>query len=626
FRHVVHTGSLEGVGEAAVQGAVGGAILSPVIGGGLHIAGRGAGKIVKYTMKPKSPALPAEAVHVEGTPQASSQTASGTSGTSHPLPEQAPPADYLKQKGQLDFIKDPVLKIKETPSAGMPIMKDMHQMAKHDPALQAALDKRGPEVLGILSEPGFSPTDQSALFRRGAEKGGVSSGKMCQILADDPTLAPNLRAQMEKMKSQGTPSRTQVQAQEAVNQLYGPGKYTVENVLGVGTVGEVWLVKTADGRQQVLKMIKDGVTLKSLEEEEIIWKAFVKSAHKDNPAVRDRSLVMVDRLFKGWKEELDFKIEHQGAEALGKGAKRYDVAKPRDIAFVEEGGGVQRGVSIVYDMAPGIKMDTLVEMLKVFKENPLEYQTRYAKEIGKHPWLKDPNAWSKDLATGYLASQNEQALFTSRAAGRTSHGDPHTGNFFVTHENGKLKWTYIDTGLTVTRTPQEVTHHLTMMSDMLLGNSKGLAKKLIAKAESIPLSLDGKPVTRRELEQQLGKLLKERIYESGVDYRDMSTVKRIMDNTLEELGIIQSAQDAVFLKSQLQVLQTYEDLAKVTGMNPKDILARSMPDISKGLWGCFRQRPGGTLVALKDTVFEFLQHPIKSLRILSKFRPDNSPS
>lgn len=531
---------------------------------------------------------------------------------------------FLVPKSQLDFIKDPLKKALQDPDEMEHLLVGVSRQAIYDPSLKRALKNRAQDFAILGLKLPFWEEENSVRFKRIVETGGVSIGKMCQILADDPTVPEKLRKDMAIMKSQGLKTRNKNQAKEFIDQLLwanGTGaNYQINKSLSAGTVGETWLASNSSGDTKVIKMLKQGVTKPRLEEERLIWKAVINSAHENNPKLRNQALAMVDQMFEGWLEELDFRLEKEGAEHLAERAKRYQVAPIEDIGLDKANG---TGVSIICGVAPGVQLDKLHEMLQVYKESPVEYASKYADIIAKNPWLAYPDDWKEQLAPGYLASQNEQVLFLRSKAGRTSHGDPHMGNVFVDFQDGKLQWTYIDTGLTVTRTPGTVMKHLGLSLDFLLGNSKNMAKELIRKADALPINYEGKPITPKQLRKILNRLLQERLFDSGIDLKNMKTVQTVIEHTLEDVGIVQSAQDSVFLKSQLQTMLTYRELAKVTDTTEGGVFAKMAPDVFKGLKIGMKQAPLQTIHVVGRTLFETIKHPSQSHETLNSIRKRN---
>ncbi len=543
-RHVIRTGGFEGAGKAFVHGAIGGAILAPVIGGGM----RGIGRAVKSAED-----LGVDIVVARDLARQDLQNIPET-GTKSLL-------DMVDAKAVESIIKNA-----DEITSDKSIRTFLGSLA-------GRLNKRGQDVKYYLS-------DQETRLQMILEDTGIGPSKIIQTLSSDSSLPKTVKDMFARLRSSTTPSRSLREAQGLADELYGPGKYILQRRLGSATIGEAYL---ADFNRQkvVIKMIKEDVTPERLIEERDAFIAAARHFYND-PKEADFQVRTIESMYKGWMEELDLNIEAQGARNLAAGAKRFDVAQP-----IEVGNRAGRGISVVYEMAPGIEMDKLIKMLKVYKENPQEYFERFKDRIARHEWLAEPEKWMKDLPSTYARAENEQFMFTSKG-GRTIHGDPHAGNVFINLDpkTNKLRVTYIDTGLTMQRTNKEIVNDLAMSFNIMTGNSRGIARQLVENADI------SAGTSREELINKFASLLDERLFKAGINLKDSQYNGKVINSILNELGIVSSSKDGVMIKAAIQRILTLNELKEVTGslINPKDNLL----DLSRGLRGAFLRDPVAT--------------------------------
>ncbi|MDX2085294.1 MAG: AarF/UbiB family protein [Candidatus Melainabacteria bacterium] len=546
-----------------------------------------------------------------------------------PTVEAGVPAWQVK-RGAFHTLMEPLEKALQDPWEAKRLLSGMYDRYQHDDILKEAIDRRLSVFHRILTSPEFyaSQLDRQMKILVGAA--GVGAGKVAQILSDDPRVPERLRRQLEAIKSDGLATRTPAEAQEDLDQLFpvtglgqGMGQYEVigAHALGVGTVGETWRVRDRlTNEEQVVKIIKLGVTEETLEEERMIWKAFARVAFANDPKAEARAVSHIDNLFNGWIDELDLCKEKQGAEGLARHAKRYRVAPVKNLAVTTDANGVSRGAAIVFDVAPGIQLSQLFAVLEDYRalkaQHNLDiYRIQHKALLKQYPWLRSPDAVINKLPSAYLSAQNEQAMFIRQNRQRVSHGDPHMGNVFVNlNEKGQLQICYIDTGLTVARSSQSVTHHDSLALNNLLANTREFSTGVIRQAGSVPREFAGDD-GRSALAEQLHHTLNQRLYQSGIDFTDPELVNTVVENTMEELGVNPKEDDTIFLKSQLQTFMTYQKLSQLAGSDYRHILKESIPDVVQGFLTSLRYEPQETSHLLLRSVKEAARQPVQSAKV-----------
>lgn len=588
IRHWFQTGSLKGTGSALVQGTVGGLILSPVIGGSLRGAGAAASKSIGRT---------ADTINL----------ARADMATPPPNVSTNPLADKLKASLMMLalFGQEPELAL----------LRGMQFETAQ--TFISSVDNYFPKIQKVMSSPEFIAATGD---RRAAMLIEISpsAGKMAQIFASDDSLMPAMKRVCEMLKSKGTPTRNVQQAQAYADVLFGAGEYEVKKLLGVGTIAETFaVVSKKDNSELVIKMVKEGVTPELIESERLMAKSIVKDLYSD-PLEVEFNLKKVDHLYDGWIEELDFRFEYEGAVNMSKGARRFSVAEPVELGY--HPSDPSRACGIVCKKARGIQMDTLLEMLAMYKTDPIGCFTKFQDLILTFPQLRTPLESLKGLPKKYLQVMNEQSLFVSWGK-KTIHGDPHSGNIFVHFDNGKINLEYIDTGLTAKMTSKHVLEQLGMATDMLLGNSKGIAKRIVNNAVELP---SGK--TKKEIVDALAKRLDDRLFKAGINLRDSSYLSRTIIESIDAEHIVQSRDHLLVFKSLFQGVSNYKEMSKLLGVKSSNVLRDSLGDVAYGAAKAFLLHPVLAVRNFASSVLHTVTNPFQALRtiyqFLSRYKPE----
>ena len=396
------------------------------------------------------------------------------------------------------------------------------------------LYNRYAEKTGLNKLKPDGKTDEQ-IFQEVIETAGVGPTKFAQIISSDEKIMskinnPALKEAIKRTRSNCSFSRTVEEAQEVLNNSF-PGKnYVISKELSAGSIGAAYLVKRPDGSTAVLKMLKKGVDREQLELEEKIFTRLIKELD-DSPKEVAKHQGMLKSWYKDWAEELNFNTEYANNKLLAKGAQRYKVADITDIS--------KDGSCIVMNMANGIQMNKLVKILNDYKANPAEFAVKYAKEIKENPWLADPEKVMKDLPTTILKTFDEQFMFMKKGGKSLMHGDPHTGNFFITvDKNGKLIPEFIDTGNCVSRSSKQIKEDIKFFTNYFVGNSEGVA------------------------------------------------IQNTINVILEKYGLQMSSENATAMKAQMQFFTAINEAGQLTGK--KLDLGTIIKDIPQASWGMIK--------------------------------------
>lgn len=490
-----------------------------------------------------------------------------------------------------------------------PLMEILEEVTTHPNKLKEALAKQeaqkdcfrlGTIRGGLTSKTLLTPEFQHAApaERIGMLLGhlGVGPGKLCQIMASREDLDPQLRKILGTIKSSGAATRSLPEAQSLVDKIYGPDKYRLQKLAGVGTIGEAYLARTvADPKPVVIKVLKAGVTTETLQAEWRLAKIITKLSCKDSSQLTHR-LNNVNNLYQQWIQELDFTQEAEWARLLGENAQRFKVVK-----ILETGALPQQAqaISLVQEHAPGVSLDKLTQLIQDYKTDASGFAAKHRDFIEAHPWLAEPNAWMNQLPGLYRDAFNEQTLVRVGSGNRwISHGDPHAGNVFIdlNPQTHKLEATFIDTGLTIVRDAKKVANHMGVAINTIMGNSDSLARAIVNTA-NIP------PGQQETTVQEIKTVLDQKLFKARVNLTDQNYNNRLMDNLIEKFQLDLPPEETAFFKAQMQALMNYNELSQLVDQPENNYLKDSLADIAWGtckiLWHEPRDTAGHFLSAAK---------------------------
>lgn len=408
---------------------------------------------------------------------------------------------------------------------------------------------------------------------------GVGPTKAAQIFSGNPKMlaqiekkfGPEFVKAMQNTKSGCIPTRTLEEAQQAVSKAFPKENFVVTKQMGTASIGETYLVKRPDGTTGVCKMIKKGVNKQQLEMEEKLLNRLAEE-FTDSPKELVKIRGQLKTLYRDWAEELNFTTEMANNKLLAKGAKRFKVA---DITNISKDGSC-----IIMDKANGIKMDKLVEILKDYKADPSGFARKYVKEIAENTWLANPERVVKELPSTLLKTFDEQFMFLKKGGKSIMHGDPHTGNFFITADkNGKLIPEFIDTGSCVARTSAQVKDDINFFTNYFVGNSNGVSEYFVKQCGYAGADKDA--VVKR-----IAQDIQENIFGKKHCITKFSDVQTNINAILEKHGLQMSPENATAMKAQMQFFSAVSEAGKLTGQS-LDILTL-MKDIPKASWNMMK--------------------------------------
>lgn len=483
------------------------------------------------------------------------------------------------------------------------IIKEYNKSAiKNAPRIFMSL-KNDKKFLGVLNrfaqkmklgDVKWENMSEEEIIQLVLQKSGVGPCKFAQIISSDEAimskLSPKLQTVIKKTQSENPFSRTLSEAQAIVDSSFkGKSKFLplnqgnkttpikqgdfntsgikLEKALSAGTVGEAYLAKTSNGKEVIVKMIKENVDEEQLALEETIFKRIISEIAPDE-ITKQKHINMLKNLYSDWKKELNFKYEYEYNKLLQKGAKRYKVADIKEISGNNK--------VIIMDKADGIQMNHLMKMLKAYKQNPALFAERYADEIKANPWLASPEKVIADLPECITKAFDEMCLFMRNGKTAIMHGDPHMGNYFITtNEKGKLIPTFIDTGNCVTRDAKQIKSDLSFLTNYFVGNSKGVAKyfveqcerdtNLVAKKMQTSNLLPASKQSDDELVNKLAAEIQKTIFGKNQNITDVEAVQKTIMTILEKYGLSMRPEAATALKAQMQFYTGITEAAALSG-------------------------------------------------------------
>ena len=483
------------------------------------------------------------------------------------------------------------------------IIKEYNKSAiKNAPRIFMSL-KNDKKFLGVLNrfaqkmklgDVKWENMSEEEIIQLVLQKSGVGPCKFAQIISSDEAimskLSPKLQTVIKKTQSENPFSRTLSEAQAIVDSSFkGKSKFLplnqgnkttpikqgdfntsgikLEKTLSAGTVGEAYLAKTSNGKEVIVKMIKENVDEEQLALEETIFKRIISEIAPDE-ITKQKHINMLKNLYSDWKKELNFKYEYEYNKLLQKGAKRYKVADIKEISGNNK--------VIIMDKADGIQMNHLMKMLKAYKQNPALFAERYADEIKANPWLASPEKVRADLPECITKAFDEMCLFMRNGKTSIMHGDPHMGNYFITtNEKGKLIPTFIDTGNCVTRDAKQIKSDLSFLTNYFVGNSKGVAKYFVEQCERDTNLLAKKmqtsnllPTSKQSDDELVNKLaaeIQKTIFGKNQNITDVEAVQKTIMTILEKYGLSMRPEAATALKAQMQFYTGITEAAALSG-------------------------------------------------------------
>jgi len=174
-------------------------------------------------------------------------------------------------------------------------------------------------IKGIIENPGLSVSEQ---IQKLSEE-NIFAVKFMQINPSDNPLANALRTDCP-------PTRTIKQAQAIITETFGD-KYRIDRCVGVGTVAETYLVKTTDGQEYCIKMLKDGITAEKITADKQRFIAIIQEMDDKTAEEKQFLIDNIENIANGILAEVDFNNEMKAAQELAKVTKKAKMVQPVEV-------------------------------------------------------------------------------------------------------------------------------------------------------------------------------------------------------------------------------------------------------------------------------------------------------
>ena len=391
--------------------------------------------------------------------------------------------------------------------------------------------------------------------------------KLAQIVSDNKTLMSklpfaSLREAAANSKSNCFFTRSVKEAQSLLSQAFFKKPYKIIKELSSASISDVYLISDNEGSYKILKMLKKGLSRERLELEEKIYLRVAKE-FASTPTEYKKFKDIINGCYSEFIGALSFTNEKLNNEILAKGAKRYRVAQILEVS--------QDGSCLIMNKAEGIRMDKLLKILYAYKQMPKYFNLRYADEIAKNPWLANPQRVISKLPDTIIRTFDEQYMFMKKGGKSVMHGDPHSGNFFISADKkGCLIPEFIDTGSCVVRTSKEILENVKFFTDYCLGNTKEIVLYYMKKS-----NYQGK--NKKKFLQKVSKELYDKVFNKK-KITDIKTVLANIDTVLNGYGLSLPIENINALKAQLQFYSVASEAAHLSGkpLNPL-IIIKDLP-------------------------------------------------
>lgn len=452
---------------------------------------------------------------------------------------------------------------------------------------------------------------------------GYMTGKV-----DDKEISL-IREAIKQTKSNCSFTRTETEALQEIQAMFGNMKITKAKALSAASIGETYKVTLQDGSEKVVKMIKKGVTYESLDEEISFIRRMLPAIAADGTEdAAEESVKMLDNIYKSFQEELNFNAEATANRQLRESLERSQVAAVRAVS--------DDGRALVMDMAEGVQANKLFPILKeyssdktfkkaindmiaTYKQNPDNFDIgqysgnvrKYAEMLKQYPALANPLDVMLALPKSLTESFSEQMMFMKKIddqIGAIMHGDPHTGNFFINFkEDGKPIIQYIDTGNTVTSGAIQVIKNLKFFTAYFTGNTDEMAEYLVKSCKTLE---NNQNLSRIELVEYISKQIKEQIFQFGTDSAEASgqritnfgNVYSSMQTILKNLGLNMNPDTANYQKAQGMFLDAITATNQFTGQSfDMTLLIKDIVPAMKAM-----KQNGGNPKEIVRTIFRHL--------------------
>lgn len=184
------------------------------------------------------------------------------------------------------------------------------------------------------------------------------------------------------LKTDCPSTRTLDEAQTFIDGAFGGGEYKIKKQVGVGTIAESYLVEDRAGKSAVVKILKKGINLEKIQQDEQKFIEMIQNNPKYSAEQKEFLIKNLRNISQGVQNEVDFHNEMEAAKRLAKSTTKARVVVPIKVsdngsAYVmekAEGTSLQDYLTYVRNWEyKGMSQDELSNRLSEFDSKIAEY-------------------------------------------------------------------------------------------------------------------------------------------------------------------------------------------------------------------------------------------------------------
>ena len=387
-------------------------------------------------------------------------------------------------------------------------------------------------------------------------KENIFAAKMKQICNDGSNLA-------RVLKEECPATRDIKGAQTMIDEALGTG-YEVKKLLGVGTIAETYLVKSPDGKEVCIKILKDGITEEKILKDKDAFIELVNKLADKTDQEKEFLIRNIDDLSSTVLKEVNLETEMANAKKLAQCTTKADVVKPikcKNGVYVMEKA---KGISL----SSFLKLNRLYAELEVNKNLGLPFddiQCQIDDILKRTPDFKDIKFDKKD--TEYILSKYQEMIVEQfhkvDKKGKIIHGDLHNSNVMIDPEALKSRkgnlFSLIDAGNIIEMSPEQSLRALNMINYIKKGDTHNIAEYVLDGAV-LPAGMN-----KEKALEIIEKELKELFFNPNIKLNGKLNEEKILgyaDNIMQKHNIVSGSSQLSLNKCKISAENSITGLKK----------------------------------------------------------------
>ncbi len=351
----------------------------------------------------------------------------------------------------------------------------------------------------------------------------------------------DLQQILKRIKSSCPTSRSIEDAQNMLDKEYN-GKYKIEKLLGVGSIAESYLAKDADGKEVVIKLVKQHfldsdkiardkakVMAKIEERAKDDYSLFTSKQTIKTKERKEYDIRQTENMYKVWGNEINLNEEALSAKQIGEQASAF-----QPVGVIDSKNHI-----FIMEKAPGTQLDS----------------DKFAQKWKEANLTEDD---FKNFVENYVKVYCEQLFSLPKKGIKVVQSDPHGGNILVDAakiknlKNDSKPITIIDYGNTTKTEQAQAIKNLFNHIDYLIGNTDAIAEAML---EGAKLGDNN----RKQIIKEMSAALKHSIYNTDTKIevdnpvKIFSTVNSFCLDFMQKKNIIPNAAHI----NQMKAEETY---------------------------------------------------------------------